>query len=679
MNYGLLALIIIEAVALAAVIFLYIRKTRAIGKILDNAREISGKNVEVDDIKVPGGSDISELAYNINVIKRNMLTFIESTKGNVITLTDAIEVLSASIKNNQSANEQTSDSIVTVADKASEQLQLVRDNLSMIEANNSELDAIDSAMRNISDSLNKSVETCEQGIRNLERYESDMDIVEQNLNKSTDILQEFNNQIKEINTIGEIVVDLSEELNLLALNASIEAARAGEAGKGFAVVSHEMSTLAAQTKDNMAAINDILSKVTTSSGYVNDSINNCSTTFHESSAIFNDVSDSFRAISEQSGDINLQMASISDKYNLIADNSGVCKEKADNVFSASEVISNSTCEVVAISEETTAESNQMITHVDSLDKMLVNIRNLIKQFNTGIVPTNQNRSKTVKITVFSKLDSFFWYSIRRGVMYAIRELKDNNVEINYIPYVDDVEEANFPNDVKKCIEENVDAIIFPGFMDKTHRELNEAIAKGIKVLTYNCDCDSSVKRISCYEPDQEEAGILAAKAVAKELGKAGNVAIMLGDKTQEVNRIRYDSFKKYIEANYKNIHIINTTPITNDTDKTYQTMRDLLKTNDNIDIVYSTTGQQLFLVKAIEDSGKKGRVKAVVFDHNSDIFEYINKGVIASAIDHDPFSQGHDSVIYMYNHLVTGEPLAHDIKCKATVVDADNVKDRLSI
>ena len=173
---------------------------------------------------------------------------------------------------------------------------------------------------------------------------------------------------------------------------------------------------------------------------------------------------------------------------------------------------------------------------------------------------------------------------------------------------------------------------------------------------------------------------MAAKAVAKAIGKSGDVAVVMGDKAALLNRLRYNSFVDKVKASYRDIHIVDTIEVEYDDAKTYRQVVELIKKNPSIKAIYSTTGMQIQLAKAIEDTGKTGKIKAVVFDQNDEIFEYIKKGVIAAAIDHDPFSQGHDPIIYMYNHIVDGFELPPDrIKCKASVVDSDNINDRVSV
>lgn len=691
MDIFLVVIIVFEALVILGLIAYMIINNMAIDKICENTRELSTKNVEVEDVELRGDSlalkvsdvivkeNVKDLAHNINVVKSNFVAFLESTKGNVITLTDAIDALANASSANETASKQTSKSSHTVAEKANLQLKLVEDNLEMLEENASELRVINTTMHAIENELDETSVSCRRGIETLEQYEKDMRAVEKNLNQSTQILAKFNDDIKAVNSIGDMVVRLSEQLKLLALNASIEAARAGESGKGFVVVSQQMSLLSEQTKTNMGKINDILEKVVESSSTVGESINDCSSAFESSTAVFKSVSDSFRDISAKANAINGEMNGISAKYDKMTANSNVSKDKAGEIFSASKTITDSTSVVVAVSEETSVESSKISQNVKSLETMLLGVRRLIRQFNNGVLPSINNRNTTVVIAVFSKLDNFFWYQIRRGVLYAMKELKDNNVEVKYYPYKDDYEEKQFPADIRKCIDERVDAIIYPGFLKLADNEIKTAIDKGIKVFTYNCDASSDIKRISSYEPDQKEAGVLAAKAVGKALRGAGNVAVIVGDMTQEVNLQRYDAFKDYLDKHFKAIHIVDTVEVTYDPEKTYRKYIEIMEKHPEIDIIFSTTAMQLQLAKAIEETGNTGKIRAVIFDHNLEVFDYIKRGVIAAAIDHVPFSQGHDPIIYMYNNIVDGIELPKEgIKCKASVVDEDNISEYLT-
>lgn len=642
----------------------------AIHHIDENTKELAQGKLNISDIRVDKTKGLEPLTLAVNDLKRNLLSFIESTKSNVIVLSDAVDSVTKSLDMSYKGNEHIANNMATVAEKAQQQLKIVKDTIDGIEEVANRAQSINDTLANIEVFVESTVKVTEDGSKHVDKYNEQMAVISSNLSDTSTFIETLNTHLKEIDQVNGLIINITEQLKLLSLNSAVEAARAGEAGKGFVVVAQEMNKLSAATRDSIGQIDRLLNNILNSNDKVSESIQSCVNSFDASKEIFSSVKDSFYTINKNTYILSDDMKKAYEESRLINDGTKAIAIQGQNLHDASNEISSITQDVAAVTEEELAENEEINNQALSLQNMLSDIENLLKRYKTAIVPVDQVSQKRLKIAIFSPLDHTFWESVKTGALYAQTELKAKNVDIDYFGYKKDFSKLN--SDLKERIANNYDGLILPGFLGDIDDDIIDASRKGIAIMSFNCDYNEGIDRISYFGPNIYEQGKLAGEVMAKAINNEGEIAIIRGPLETSINRVRRDAIYDVIGKKNK-MKMAAEIEAATDNDVVYKNTKEALNKFHNLSGIIILTGGIFGAAKAVEEMGLIGKVKVVCFDYDNEVIELIRRGVIHTAIGQDPFGQGHDPIISMYNYLVTGEKPDSICYTRTEVIDIRSV------
>ncbi|WP_286263631.1 methyl-accepting chemotaxis protein [Thalassotalea atypica] len=348
-------MVILVMLITSAVIFFTIQKllTKPLKRVVDAMDDIaSGEGDLTKRIDINSNDELGHLSESFNGFVENIQSIIgqcNNTTEQVLNESDNVSALVNDFTTTVNTQKGYIEQIATAATQMTQTIHGISDNAQT---------SLDYATR--------ATEESSEGRSLADNANILMGDLSQEVGNATDVVNDLHKNSESISAVLEVIKNIAEQTNLLALNAAIEAARAGEQGRGFAVVADEVRTLASRTQDSTGDIEKIIVKLQDSAASAVAVMNAGKQKTNQGVELINKVSE--------------KLSQINEAISLIEEQSNEAAMTIREQASASDEISQQTVSVNELADTAVSQTIEMATKSQAQKEITQELTATISQF-----------------------------------------------------------------------------------------------------------------------------------------------------------------------------------------------------------------------------------------------------------------------------------------------------------